>query len=138
MKTLANWDFCKKKLDTRFDTHCIKTGVQLWWSVRNHGRTLRRIRNLRVKVVIDLIEHNVVDFYRLSAAVEHQSELVIVEIDLVQEDVYNGAAVKRIIEVTLLEQGQEVRNLLCGNDTLFLGFNGQLRLQFGFFFLPFG
>ena len=22
-------DFCKKKLDTRFDTHCIKTGVQL-------------------------------------------------------------------------------------------------------------
>jgi|GEM_PF-1924958 len=31
MKTLANRDFCKKKLDTRFDTYCIKTGVQLWW-----------------------------------------------------------------------------------------------------------
>ena len=31
MKTLANRDFCKKKLDTRFDTHCIKTGVQLWY-----------------------------------------------------------------------------------------------------------
>ena len=31
MKALANRDFCKKKLDTRFDTHCIKTGVQLWW-----------------------------------------------------------------------------------------------------------
>ena len=31
MKTLANRDFCKKKLDTCFDTHCIKTGVQLWW-----------------------------------------------------------------------------------------------------------
>ena len=30
MKTLANRGFCKKKLDTRFDTHCIKTGVQLW------------------------------------------------------------------------------------------------------------
>lgn len=30
MKALANRDFCKKKLDTRFDTHCIKTGVQLW------------------------------------------------------------------------------------------------------------
>nr|DAG53145.1 MAG TPA: hypothetical protein [Caudoviricetes sp.] len=29
MKTLANRGFCKKKLDTRFDTHCIKTGVQL-------------------------------------------------------------------------------------------------------------
>lgn len=29
-KTLANRGFCKKKLDTRFDTHCIKTGVQLW------------------------------------------------------------------------------------------------------------
>ena len=28
-KTLANRGFCKKKLDTRFDTHCIKTGVQL-------------------------------------------------------------------------------------------------------------
>ena len=30
MKTLANRGFCKKKLGTRFDTHCIKTGVQLW------------------------------------------------------------------------------------------------------------
>ena len=29
-KTLANRGFCKKKLDTRSDTHCIKTGVQLW------------------------------------------------------------------------------------------------------------
>ena len=29
-KTLVNRDFYKKKLDTRFDTHCIKTGVQLW------------------------------------------------------------------------------------------------------------
>ena len=24
MKALANTGFCKKKLDTRFDTHCIK------------------------------------------------------------------------------------------------------------------
>ena len=30
MKTLANRGFYKKKLDTRFDTHRIKTGVQLW------------------------------------------------------------------------------------------------------------
>jgi len=29
MKALANRGFYKKKLDTRFDTHCIKTGVQL-------------------------------------------------------------------------------------------------------------
>ena len=29
-KTLVNRGFYKKKLDTRFDTHCIKTGVQLW------------------------------------------------------------------------------------------------------------
>ena len=29
-KPLVNGGFCKKKLDTRFDTHCIKTGVQLW------------------------------------------------------------------------------------------------------------
>lgn len=29
-KTLANRGFYKKKLDTRFDTHCIKIGVQLW------------------------------------------------------------------------------------------------------------
>ena len=29
-KALVNRGFCKKKLDTRFDTHCIKTGVQLW------------------------------------------------------------------------------------------------------------
>ena len=29
-KTLANRGLCKKKPDTRFDTHCIKTGVQLW------------------------------------------------------------------------------------------------------------
>ena len=106
-----------------------------WWSVRNHGRTLRRIRNLRVKLVIDFIEHDVVDFYRLSAAVKHQPELVIIEINLVQEDVDDGAAVEGIIEVALLEQGQKVRNLLCRNDTLFLGFNGQLSLQFGFFFL---
>ena len=27
---LANRDFYKKKPDTRLDTHCIKTGVQLW------------------------------------------------------------------------------------------------------------
>ena len=32
-KTLVNKGFCKKKLDTRIDTHCIKTGVQLWWSI---------------------------------------------------------------------------------------------------------
>ena len=31
-KTLVNRFFYKKKLDTRFDTHCIKTGVQLWCS----------------------------------------------------------------------------------------------------------
>lgn len=29
-KNLVNKGFCKKKLDTCFDTHCIKTGVQLW------------------------------------------------------------------------------------------------------------
>ena len=28
--SLANRDFYKKELDTSFDTHCIKTGVQLW------------------------------------------------------------------------------------------------------------
>ena len=33
-KTLANRGFYKKKLDTRFDTHCIKTGVQFWWGWR--------------------------------------------------------------------------------------------------------
>ena len=77
--------------------------LPIWWSVRNHRRTLRRIRNLRVKVVIDLIKHDVVDFYRLSAAVEHQPELVIVEINLVQEDIDDGAAVKGIIEIALLE-----------------------------------
>ena len=91
---------------------------------------------MRVKVVIDLIEHDVVDFYRLSAAVEHQPEFIIIEINLVQEDIDNGAAVKGIIEVALLEHGQEVCDLLCGYDALLLGFNGQLSLQFGFFFLP--
>ena len=30
-KTLVNRDFYNKKLDTNRDTHCIKTGVQLWW-----------------------------------------------------------------------------------------------------------
>ena len=34
-KTLANRGFCKKKLDTRFDTHCIKIGVQLWCARRD-------------------------------------------------------------------------------------------------------
>ena len=34
-KTLVNRGFCKKKLDTRFDTHCIKTGVQLWSECRD-------------------------------------------------------------------------------------------------------
>ena len=34
-KILVNWGFCKKKLDTRFDTHCIKTGVQLWYAGRD-------------------------------------------------------------------------------------------------------
>ena len=27
--------FYKKKPDTRFDTHCIKTGVRLWWARRD-------------------------------------------------------------------------------------------------------
>ena len=43
-KTLANRGFCKKKLDTRFDTHCIKTGVQLWCERGDsnpHGITTR-------------------------------------------------------------------------------------------------
>ena len=35
IKTLTNRDFCKKKLDTRFDTHRIKTGVQLWQGMRD-------------------------------------------------------------------------------------------------------
>ena len=34
-KTLVNRGFCKRKLDTRFDTHCIKTGVQLWCARRD-------------------------------------------------------------------------------------------------------
>ena len=38
-KTLVNRGFCKKKLDTRFDTHCIKTGVQLW--LRRQDSNLR-------------------------------------------------------------------------------------------------
>ena len=29
-KNLVDQGFFKSKLDTRFDTHCIKTGVQLW------------------------------------------------------------------------------------------------------------
>ena len=34
-KTLVNRGFCKKKLDTRFDTRCIKIGVQLWYTGRD-------------------------------------------------------------------------------------------------------
>ena len=34
-KTLVNKGFSKKKLDTRIDTHCIKTGVQLWCGRRD-------------------------------------------------------------------------------------------------------
>ena len=41
-KTHANRGFYKKKLDTLFDTHCIKTGVQLWWTRRgSNPRPLR-------------------------------------------------------------------------------------------------
>lgn len=43
-KTLVNRGFCKKKLDTRFDTHCIKTSVQLWCERGDsnpHGVTTR-------------------------------------------------------------------------------------------------
>lgn len=95
-----------------------------------------RIRNLRIKIVIDLIEHDVVDFYRLSATVERQSELVIIEINLVQEDTDNGAAIMGLIEVALFEHRQKVRKLLYRNDALFLRFNGQLSLRFGLFFRP--
>ena len=34
-KTLVNSGFYKKKLDTRFDTHRIKTGVQFWQIYRS-------------------------------------------------------------------------------------------------------
>ena len=46
MKTLANRDFCKKKLDTRFDTYCIKTGVQLWQREKDSNPRRKR-RELR-------------------------------------------------------------------------------------------
>ena len=35
VKSLVNQGFCKKKLDTNRDTHCIKIGVQLWWTRRD-------------------------------------------------------------------------------------------------------
>ena len=69
------------------------------WSVRNHRRTLRQIRALRVKVVIHFVQHDVIDLNGLSAAVENQSELVIIEIDFIQKDVDDGTTVKRIIKV---------------------------------------
>lgn len=84
----------------------------LWWSVRNHRRTLRQIRALRVKVVIHLVQHDVIDLNGLSAAVEDQSELVIIEIDFIQEDVDDGTAVKRIIEAALLKHGEKVCDFL--------------------------
>ncbi len=34
-ETFVNTGFCKKKLDTNRDTHCIKIGVQLWWARRD-------------------------------------------------------------------------------------------------------
>ena len=34
-KILVNSGFCKKKLDTRLDTHCIKTDAQLWCERRD-------------------------------------------------------------------------------------------------------
>ena len=34
-KTPAYRDLCKKKPDTRFDTHCIKTSVRLWCARRD-------------------------------------------------------------------------------------------------------
>ena len=40
MKTLVNRGFYKKKPDTRFDTHCIKTGVQLWSGKRDSNPRL--------------------------------------------------------------------------------------------------
>ena len=51
-KTLANRGFYKKKLDTRFDTYCIKTGVQLWlgWkdsNLRNDGVRVRCLTTWR-------------------------------------------------------------------------------------------
>ena len=33
-ESLVNQGFYKKKLDTNFDTHCIKIGVQLWYEWR--------------------------------------------------------------------------------------------------------
>ena len=40
-KNLVNQGLCKKKLDTRFDTHCIKTGVQLWQREKDSNPHIR-------------------------------------------------------------------------------------------------
>ena len=40
MPAFVKWQgLCKKKLDTRSDTHCVKIGVQLWWSITLNIRT---------------------------------------------------------------------------------------------------
>ena len=46
MKAIANRGFEKKKLDTRFDTHRIKTGVQLW--SRRQDLNLRHLGPKRI------------------------------------------------------------------------------------------
>ena len=111
-RVVKKWGYLDKKHDS-CNTNGIITIVLIWWSVRNHRRTLRQIRALRVKVVIHFVQHDVIDLNGLSAAVENQSEFVIIEIDFIQKDVDDGTTVKRIIKVALLKNGEEVCDFLC-------------------------
>ena len=78
-----------------------------WWSIRSHRRTLRQINNLRVKTVFDFVQHDVLNDNQLVTSVGVETEAG----DLIEEELDSAAAIVRVVEISLLERGGEMREL---------------------------
>ena len=88
--------------DRYLDTLCIKITVFIWWSVRNQQRTLRRVRNLRVKVVFHFVKEHILKGNRLIATVEVDGKAVVVEVNRPDKDADGTAPMNGIFVIALL------------------------------------
>lgn len=88
-----------------------------------------------VQALLDFVQQDVINNNRLIATVQNQGESLIEQIDSPKEDIDNSSFRILIVLIAMFESIEVCSDVGCTQPDLLVHLNGQLRLQFFFFFL---
>ena len=99
---------------------------RFWWSRCRHRRTPRLSFSFAFKCFFNLVKRDIVDAQRLLACVDDYSEMIIVQIDRVYEDVDECSALIDVVHRHFADEIKKGVYLRFGQTDLLVILNGDL------------